>query len=299
MQLEALETLGYVVLPTQFDSAQLTDEFMKTLREFPAFLPGATSFVGGGFSALGNSQSFHNPFVRELRSQLCQRFGQHLKQQLGFPYLQVLPDRMLYRPVGAKVTQESWHRDVAPGLPSDLVLGGWINCGQSTEQFICVPGTRLDESNKKTENGGFYSLKKSDFADYNARKTVVQIPPGHVLLFDETIIHCVAASKHKVPLCRLFLAWRLTHSQEPLLPQLESQLLEQAVVTLKSEQEPRMWPKLWWVNWKSHLVRFTQENIRPEYRETIQGIQRCVLYLLEPPVSQPYSLEELSIYKPH
>jgi len=294
MDLEQLETLGFIVLDSGFNSTQLYQEFQDTLKTFAAFKPDTTSYVGGGFSALGNSRSFHNAFVRDIRRKLHNQLLSPLKRlgaARGTPFLELLVDRMLYRPLGTKMAGENWHRDEAPGNADDLVLGGWINCGTQVEHFICVPTTQLDRHKGK----GFLKLKKEDFPSYRQRERTVYIRPGQVLLFNETLIHRVAPSKGEHALCRLFLGWRLTSSTEPLNPITRSQLEQQLVVTLKSGQMPRMFPKLWPVNHKHLLPEFSKQ-LADDY---LDHNSLCPVVLQEPPYALPYSSLELDLYKPH
>lgn len=294
MDLEQLEALGFIVLDSGFDAAQLNKEFHTTLATFAAFKANATAYVGGGFSALGNSRSFHNHFVRDLRRQLHDRLVSPLKrlgETRGTPFLEVLVDRMLYRPRGTKMAGENWHRDEAPGNADDLVLGGWINCGTQVEHFICVPRSQLD----RHEGNGFLKLSKEDFPTYKQHEHVVHIRPGQLLLFNETLIHRVAPSKGDHALCRLFLGWRLTSSEQALNSATREQLERQLVVTLKSGQTPRMYPKLWPVNHK-HLLPAFSLNLHDNFLDR----SLCPVVLQEPPYAHlPYSPQELDLYKPH
>jgi len=295
MDLEQLETQGFIVIDSGLDSAQLHSDFIATLATFVAFKPDATSYVGGGFSALGNSRSFHNAFVRNIRNQLHEKLVTPLKTlgaSRGTPKLELLVDRMLYRPLGTTMAGESWHRDEAPGQPNDLVLGGWINCGKVVEQFICVPASQLDTH----EGKGFHKLKREDFPNYKQHEHIVRIHPGQALLFNETLIHRVAPSKGVHVLYRLFLGWRLTNSSEPLNPATRSELERQVIVTLKSGQTPRMFPKLWPVNHKHLLPRFSEQIVDMYLDEN----KLCPVFLNEAPYNElPYSPQELDLYKPH
>jgi len=298
-----LLTVGYCVVDTGYNRSKLTNEFESTLKSFPAFKPDAQKYVGGGFSALANSGSFHNPFVRRLRMELVGTYGKSLATAFGKNKVEVLVDRMLYRPTTEKVTVESWHRDEAPRrtpIDNSVVLGGWLNCGEANNEFICVPKSQLDQT-KMTQKGfgGFHQLDKVNFPTYKAKEVRVQVPPGHMLVFNETIIHRVANNKLNKPVSRLFLGWRLTEEEEPLIQNIQQLLINQRIVPLKSGQIPRMWPKLWWVNWKPKLTEFTEKNIKDEYKETSNNFTYCKLFLEEGAYNPSYTAEELAIYVPH
>lgn len=164
--------------------------------------------------------------------------------------------------------------------------------------FICVPKSQLDQTTMKQR--GFHQLDKVNFPEYKRIEVHVRVPPGHMLVFDETIIHRVANNlKLNKPVYRLFLGWRLTDHVEPLIQGIQHKLIDQRIIPLKSGQVPRMWPTLWWVNWKSKLTEFTEQNITDEYKETTKNVTHCKLHVEEGAYNPPYTAEELEIYVPH
>lgn len=258
-----LKRKGYVVVESDVfnaDSvAEWRNEFLNTLDSFPEFLDTTTTYVGGGFAALGNPASFHNPFVRRMRQwamatllpvfrRLCPTRKYKLEQ---------IHDRMLYRRAGEKPTAESWHRDEAPSaLDTDHTFGGWVNLDHESQFFSCVPGSHHVERGQ----GGFATIPKEEAEIYNQMKLrgaiqPIEIPPGHILIFYEHILHEVESTEKTVDSCRLFLGWRLTTASTPLIDHrsfdaqdLMQRLHSQAIMPLKSGQFPPMYPKLWFSN---------------------------------------------------
>jgi hypothetical protein len=76
-----------------FNNSELSgvrDEFWKTVKEFPEFLPNADTFILGAFGALGNPSSFHNPFVRKTRLNVFHKVKKSLPKEFKDMKLQIL-----------------------------------------------------------------------------------------------------------------------------------------------------------------------------------------------------------------
>ena len=81
--------------------------------------------------------------------------------------LEILMDRLMYRPVGRKPGAESWHRDQSPeALDDDIIYGGWVNFDDFPHTLSCCPRTHLDRNDK----GGFNKISKEDTPYYKAKK---------------------------------------------------------------------------------------------------------------------------------
>jgi len=214
---------------------QLREEFIQTCREFPEFeKPKDDVYVLGGFSALGNPASFHNPFVRKLRESVMWTVAPILKPLANGRNLEQIMDRMMFRTRGKVVASESWHRDEAPeAADEDDVFGGWINLDDTDHHFSCIPGSHKGVS----KHSGFGKEKVVD----SANKEKIRVPPGHIIIFFERILHEV--NRSNVPpkgIVRLFLGWRLTNSTRSLYD-LKDIFMNQAVPKLKSDQTPAMY----------------------------------------------------------
>ena len=274
-------------------------------------------FVGGGFSALGNPASFHNPWVRKIRewcmATMVPFFGDllNLTESKGY-HLEQIIDRMMYRPIGQKPSKEAWHRDETPNaLSEDMMFGGWINLDSHPQYFSCVPGTHhILAGDHKTLKKGFYTIGKREHERLNRKKFKVTIPPGHIMVFFENTIHEVLPSANKQrEMYRVFLGWRLTQSTEALHlnNNLHVRLTNQAVMPLKSNQTPPMWPKLWNVNSHRRLIAWSHAVINPTLlitrRRKDQMIQSCPqtfqsLAEHNLPMYPEYTEREMQIYAP-
>jgi hypothetical protein len=254
-----LQEFGYVVISCIANTEQLRNEFKQTCVAFPEYKthdPGGL-YVLGGFAALGNPASFHNPFVRRLR-EMCMAeilIRGVIPKPSDDHKIEHIIDRMMLRRNGLGPSAESWHRDEAVGtLSDDVVYGGWINLDDKEQYFSCVPKTHR---NTKNDHGGFAKISKDDIQKYKHDKSKITVPPGSILIFNEDIIHEVLPTASKIDSYRLFLSWRVTTSDKPLILNLDSIIETQGVVPLKSGQIPAMYSKLHWTNWWEKLKIFS------------------------------------------
>ena len=267
----SLRRNGYVVIPTSIFGTEHGDELLAEASNFPEFQPGTRKFVMGGFAALGNPSSFHNPTVRKFR----QWAHSILVDSLFKPFVDTYCDapeswhldhmigRMTIRLPGEKPSRESWHRDEASPLIAsgdDKVFGGWINLGNENQFFSCVPRSHCPDTN---QHRGFSKISKQrsiEIKERNLARTI-EIPPGHMIVFFENIVHEVASRVSRNTLIRLHLALRLTRSSEMRPAGLMQNLDSQSVIMIKSGQIPAMYAKLHFVNWVEKLKQWSLESV--------------------------------------
>ena len=148
--------------------------------------------------------------------------------------------------------------------------------------------------------------------EYNRIKQHVSIPPGHIILFYENIIHEVFAKKMSVDSYRLFLGWRMTYEEESMIPILDTLLEHQAIIPVKSGQMPDMWSSMHWMHWRPKLQDYSKpfRNECKEYKVVTKGADSCkkfhvVIRELKSlkeynlPLFKKYSDFEKKLYKPH
>ena len=235
--------------------------FIQHLRESPEFNepnpvdPAEPNWkpVLGGFAALANPSSFHHPFPRKMREMCAAAVLETDVLPLDGRKLEETFDRLLYRVAGQTPTAESMHRDEAlKALDGDDVFGGWINLEDVPQVFSCCPQTHQEVGN---QNGGFAKITSAeDKARYRASFSLVNIPPGYMVIFYERLVHEVAAVT--VPqgrtMIRMFLGWRATNADLPLfddprIPLARNNVTRgwienQGVPKIKSGQDPPVWP---------------------------------------------------------
>jgi hypothetical protein len=240
-----------------------------------------------GFGALATASSFHNPFVRSLRllafqrllpvfqafDKICQKgiytegggkvhgLRERQKSEDGTTLVprmfHELIDRMLVRVSGHTVPEESWHQDMSYAVDGDSVFGGWI--AFTDQKFSVNPGSHnLDICNS---NGGFATIAKRSelYQQCVEQRHLRNVPAGHILIMNQTILHEVVPAK--IPrgnkFLRLFTGWRLTYDEDDLLSKatknsnprqdgpgnaqdLEEVLSEQMVPKIPSNQLPSL-----------------------------------------------------------
>lgn len=249
---------GWVVIPTALGSdaeklQQVRDAFDQHFRESPELLnprPEDPTWknVLGGFAALGNPSSFHHPFVRAMREMCEAAVLDHDALPLNGRRLEQCFDRMMRRIPGESTDVESWHRDEAKNTQAgDDLFGGWINLDLEPQYFSCAPGTHNEEG-ARDRNAGFAKITSpEEKAHYQAIADAhgpVEIPPGHILIFYERLVHEVLKVTATRIMRRLFLGWRATSAREPLFGQEQTNawIDSQAPAKIKSGQKPAIYP---------------------------------------------------------
>jgi hypothetical protein len=343
---DLLQRQGVVVLPmlTPDELKRARHEFITTMQTFPEYKRSSQNldqtpdghplvYVLGGFAAFGNPASFHNPFVRRMRLKMKQGVSTLFRTIIQNKYrdsattgLQLVPDRMMYRHKSQAPSAESWHRDVTPStslLPGDEVYGGWLNLDLTQDQyFSCIPGSHLGIDPKSLKSG-FASLSPEAVAVIAPHKTKIRIPPGHMVIFPQYILHEVVSTKAKYNMMRLFQGWRTTTGNDFLFPSMKDRLSEQGILPLPSGQEPPMFsanhgsffrrkkfspiPSL--KSWKVSTIEWSEETFKSEGPDGMpitlpDGDQRLVprwmrsLEYYGLPMYESYNKEELDAYLP-
>ena len=142
--------------------------------------------------------------------------------------IEVLPDRFMIRPPGDQPSPKTWHRDTSPhALAGDDIFGGWINFDQQNQYFSVVQGsqTLIDPF-----GGGFDKPCAKEIKEAEKTKIRVTIPPGHILVFFQNMLHEIYRVKASHWMYRLFTCFRLTYSDKSLTQNLDYLLSNQSVL---------------------------------------------------------------------
>lgn len=286
---------------------ELQKEFISTCNDFPEFKNNSSKqYVLGGFSALGNPSSFHNPLVRKLRQWCMVAVLPYMRFLSEGRKLEQTFDRMMYRPAGLSPTSESWHRDEAPlALDDDITFGGWLNLDSTSQWFSCVEKTH---SLKGIHKGGFKKVNKQQVLKDEKKR--IEVLPGHILLFYETILHEVLSVKKTFDSMRLFLGWRLTYNDKPLYASNIDTTKNFSVPRLKSGQIPPMYSNMHWINWLNELESFSQKRMidkclhqlyRNSTKTTHTVVMRFLPSLVDLKLQTPpkYESHEIHMLIPH
>ena len=321
-----------VPCPVHFD----LQNFLTTQREFIASDSGLAppALALGAFGCMGTPTSFHHPIIRHVRKQCYdQLFPRFLDWHRG-RNLEMMFDRFSQRLPGATLGAETWHRDVGHHDEGDIIYGGWINLdppGTPNQRFSCVPGNFLRPDGHHTE--GFVRFDAKDAASIaalEAAKQIVEIPPGHIVIFNQSLAHEILPGKIKFLSYRLFVGWRITDSMESIYDYIHRKEVgekkkKKAKKTENSQPEPRtladiietqacpsigsgQFPPMYGVNHitftklkESHLVPFS-DTVKPIFRS--QADPRLIVRFL-PPLNEtglmwePYTEEDISVMLVH
>ena len=261
--------------------------------------------VLGGFGAAGLPSLSHHPAIRALRVGVYLRVAPQLAALHPGRHLELLFDRFSIRRVGTATSAESWHRDVGRKDPGDIIYGGWLNLdppGSPPQRFSCVPGNVLPPD---VDPRGFAKIPKAEHPELNAALKAaggpIAVPPGHIVLFDQTIAHKITGATAGFTSYRLYFGWRITDSRTPLYPK-DGIIREQLVPPLPSGQDSPMYAKLHWVNWRDRLLEFST-RFKPEFLDPNPKRAGCVAPVLPGLVAtghafSPYTTAERAIFYP-
>lgn len=233
---------GYAVLPIDpriIDGFDIR-EFLSDQREFKTKDP-SQLFVLGGFQALGNPSSFHHPERRKFMTRLYNYAAPILAYSVVtandsnfyYEYLSMIPDRFAIRRTDQQMSSETWHKDKSMTLPQSenaFLIGGWVNLDKNQNQyFSCIPGdaprfreTHMYYQSQLSAGKGGFQGENVENADQ--RKVRVEIPPYHMILFNELLTHEVVKGPNKRQYdetknsYRCYIKWYISRTSTPYWP---------------------------------------------------------------------------------
>lgn len=238
--------------------------------------------VLGGFGAFGNPSSYHHPVVRSLRSKIkrlavkpvLKEYAEDVIGQTDDVNLESLFDRLCvrYEPF-LRPGAELWHRDIydakefklrslprsLPDGRDDIIIGGWLNLDHREQHFVALVASH-DEPFSGAK--GFAKFSEAEIARFRFNERLqgqasrffgntlrtntngeIIVPPGHLILFVQRIIHSVKSGQQPdTPALRFFHGFRLTGEEIPLIP--HNDVIENGgVPRIPSGQIPPMFSK--------------------------------------------------------
>jgi hypothetical protein len=210
-------------MKTEAEMEKYEQYFLRTLQSFPEYNQETVDqYAKTGYGALANAGSFHNPLSRALRLMAFRKLEpifQEYANKMGWIdiNIQTVFDRMLDRKKNQSPSEECFHQDISIRAPGDVnaVFGGWLSFTDST--FICVPGTHTEVD---PAGNGFATIDPTSplyqrCKEYTAANGPVEIPKGHLLVFNQNLVHAVAKTKGVQR--RQFIGFRLTYSNTDIL----------------------------------------------------------------------------------
>ena len=286
-----LRTDGVQVFKCLSDTNVFNHEtFIAEQREF---IDTTKPLILGGFGAFGNPSSFHHPEVRHIRRLAYNQMFSVFKQEWPTKKVELLFDRFATRYEGTTIGAESWHRDIGIKDSGDVIYGGWINLdplGSEPHKFSCVPRNILTPTTT-----GFVKFTKEESSLLKSQRVIYTIPPGHMIVFDQTLAHEIIARRSTFDSHRLYLSYRITSSSLPLYPK-EILMHDQGVPQSPGADKkriPPMWALLHGVFWKDRVDEFCT-NLKPQCARRIMPSLRTAGLPLFP----PYLQNEKVLYYP-
>ena len=255
------------------------------LRDFKTNNP-EFGFVLGAFGALGNPASFHSIEIYILRFIIFHQLKNIFKKINPNKKLEMLFDRIAIRRAGTTICKETFHRDTCAFQDiDDDIYGGWINLDSIESQYFSfVPETHTSKG-----TGGFEKIE----GNYKNSKIKIEVKPKQVIIFNQNIIHEIFNQKIKKTNIRLYLGWRHTYSNTPLLnntkdPQKNINIIlrDQIVPALPSGDIPYMYSKQH-PGLHRHMVIKLSEEIKDFYKikndkyESVYVVSRSLIYPIE------------------
>jgi hypothetical protein len=341
---QALKRTGVMIIPVipKEEIRSIRAQFLDTIRNFQEYKRNPSNidqdstgnnlvYTLGGFAALGNPSSFHNELVRDLRKRCRLAVIPYFREMINNyadktlyddTKLEMLFDRMMYRNISQAPSAESWHRDVTPKnfiRHNDEVFGGWINLDETDQSFSCIPGSHLDVRLRDLKEG-YTSIPKDKVKLIGSYSHEFFIPPGHMIIFPQYIVHEAVAKKRKTVMMRLFTGWRTTVSNNFLFPDTLKRLEEQSIMRLPSGNEPPMYSSnhrsaflrkqfkpIPAINHKVNLIEWSRDTFhnyilvdlpknKPEYKIVKRDLESLKHYGLK--MYPKWTKEEIELYPP-
>jgi hypothetical protein len=303
---QELKINGVSVYPIPAELLQKFDikKYLHEQKEYIS-IDDNTEFIISNFGAHGNPSSQHHPLVRDFRLEMFRFVKQSLENDDEFTgkYLQCLPDRFSQR--FRKPSKEAWHKDISIDygvFTNSEILGGWANLDETDQFFSCIIGSHLEPA----PGEGFAALSKDNKKLYKARKTLVRIPPGHAISFNEKVTHEIADVKLVGVSRRLYMKYHISTDSRSAF---DDEIIRRAIQTqglfqMNQWNSMPMYEKIHPMFWNSQLVEFGK-NIKPVFlaKPNKKGnvyVQRYMISLLEAGVGMfpEYREEEIEILFP-
>jgi len=298
-KMQSLLSNGVTTFPVLDNPSYWRDTLVQTFANDPVFKTSTDDMVMGSFCGLATPHSYHSKKVRQLRDEIFTKMMPHWADRTGA--VEMLPDRVMLRPSTKRPTGESWHRDESPNTMEGIVTGGWVNLNDFPEYFCCVPGTHSVNGG----NGGFAKIDKSEHAGFKARSKLIEVLPGHAIVFFENIVHKVFAGR-KVTRWRQFVGWRFSTNGQPFDPTMFDRIKNFETLKIKSGQECPMYSRMHLTNWIERLAAWSV-NIKDEHcvQHLVQSgknagktFRICKRYISRSGTYTPYTPREIEILTP-
>ena len=337
MSAEQLLNEGYVVIEVIPPSAIecLSKDFLQTALLSPELQPNMnhTRFVMGGVGYCPFASFAYHPLVRHIHRMVYEKSVEIFREMAKGRYFSMLPDRQLIRFPGQIVNEKGkWHQDdAANAIETDECYGGWLNLNYNvTQYFKAIPRTHhpdhpIFEKLEQKDGGrrGFANFRRKEDYDFlenywkKEGKKLIEIPPGHALIFRETMIHTVFKNPPtKEHILRQHISFMLAESPVPLHDRatnrkydrnpIREYFADQALIPVRSGQDTPVYsPMNRFPASRASLEELSSRyipecrdnnNIVKKYLPSLRELER----LTQKPLMHPeMTREEIGLYIPH
>jgi hypothetical protein len=198
-----LVTYGVAVLPVMDEASRVWWEglLFEAMDTFPEYKMHGRDVqrVLGGFGALGNPSSFHDPTIRQFRRKikdlavkpLMREFAERFfgRKEASTINIEALFDRICVRKDDFKSpTAEAWHRDIydadtyklrplphsLPQGEQDLLFGGWTNMDYRPQKFVALLGEHNLTGDEHATVGGFSTFTADQIKRFGFNERLLQ-----------------------------------------------------------------------------------------------------------------------------
>ena len=134
-------------------------------------------------------------------------------------------------------------------------------------------------------------------------KSTIKIPPGHLVIFPQYILHEIVSKSNNYTMKRLFIGWRQTFSNNMLFDDFISRLETQSIMRIPSGQEPAMYAKMHLSFHKNMLIKWSDVSIENRILVQENDILICPRFMKSLKeygfnLYPAYSSDEINKYRP-
>lgn len=313
---------GVIVVPCIRDPesrVKFHSDVMNYFKHAPEFKPVANDKLSSSIFSLDEMgtcnfpSSFHNLPVRYLRQLMTSTvlpILRYLKKD-GTERLEVLIKRLVYCVKGQCAPTYNLCRSGNIDDDGDIILSSWINLTTLPMTTSVYNGSHKTCNGRKTFDRHETDIYRSN----HGSMTTVIIPPGHVMLFYDSILRERGPSMQESnePLVCLHQGYRITHTTTPIQQNIGQVLEYQGSITLNTGKKTQLYPDRLWDSPAGRIIisNFSQQRIKRQFRclkkiktdkhvEEFDVVNKHIapLRYTAMPMYIPYTMDERLLYYP-
>lgn len=270
--------------------ADARTQFLNTLYTLPEVrrdVPRLTLNLSGNvFGEIGIMSAYSSPIVRRLRQQAFVHTGAFFNELLGIMgnglNLEQLISLVTLRPPGTEAVEYPMSRSILSNMPAgDVEVRGWLNLDTVPRRFRFIPAS--------------HTMSDDDVTGKDT--SVIDVPPGAVVLFITSVVHGEILEPSADPSARLYLKWHITPRTASLFPNVRAQIGQMLPpmypASLFATAGPELWKKL--EDW-SRATFVASKLVTVRKHDTTYTV--VPQFMTSPDPVPPYTGAELELYAP-